>query len=999
MPGKVKVKVVAGRNLPVMNRSSDTSDAFVEVKISNTTYKTDVYRKSLNPYWNSDWFKFEMEDEELQDEPLQIRVMDYDTYSANDAIGKVYIDLNPLLLSRESGTLSGWIPIYDTMHGIRGEVNVIVKVELFSDLNRFRESSCGVKFFCGGGVPRGYRLGMIHGFVEELVVNDDPEYQWIDKIRTPRASNEARQTLFSKLSGEVQRKIGLKALELGGNSVVGYQQCFDLEGESGIVVRGIGTAVTLVRRFSDSAVHGSSPVKEVNRETHGTEEGHLPSSPDAFLNLKLSQSPVKHGITCVHKSSESDLITAQGLKGVNVTGTSTGSGNTASHRQQRRHVLAQDSIDMLEYPFLSMTQFPPGFIIHLGGVVSARSVKLLGRTNNPDESDTRDTWWTELRMEIRAHARALGSNVVLGYCEETSICDDVCLMSATGTAATVNLHRWGPGGNADRIETTEKVPGIIPSVEKDTYSLNESLSGVDELKSQSSCGVCHIPYSEASVPFPVNLVKCAVCRKSRVPDILFSTTEIPRNIPIVGKGCLVQARVCRQKKDAKGEMNAKEISDSLPFLEYDLHRQLLNKLKVKGMNALFGLRVQVSIGARMLVVVATSTGVYLAPLPPPRRPKLETVDETPLLEVQRRIYDTITRNCEIYGVRLADVARERLLPEKIEVVDSDDDLTELDLSCGNKDACVLEIDDSEVDDIVSLLVDPRVPDGFDVFNTEETVGLQNVVCNLQMFTRVWRSRIPTSGLNSRLLSQMCDSVTQSIFFKLRKMTPCALCNMQFFIDLPDDDEVQLVVLGTTVGLGDPGFHSRSAVVSHLGAKSKWKGTDNSGGSDAADSELLFKMEEEIRDDGSGLDRPKTGHYHNSKGSIDMPKATYHTSSLHHGIDISSLSYIPGARIDKYFGNLNFFFIRECTALRESGGLSGFMQSFVAEVFAIVRAHVATLGGNALISFFMEQCVLVHNPHKNQGQCLINVGGDVVSAVQQTSQSLPTWGKSGSPHAS
>lgn len=44
---------------------------------------------------------------------------------------------------------------------------------------------------------------MIHGFVEELVVNDDPEYQWIDKIRTPRASNEARQVVFLKLSGQV----------------------------------------------------------------------------------------------------------------------------------------------------------------------------------------------------------------------------------------------------------------------------------------------------------------------------------------------------------------------------------------------------------------------------------------------------------------------------------------------------------------------------------------------------------------------------------------------------------------------------------------------------------------------------------------------------------------------------------------------------------------------------------------------------------------------------
>ena len=37
---------------------------------------------------------------------------------------------------------------------------------------------------------------------------------------TPRASNEARQTLFLKMSGAVQREIGLKAHELGGNFVV-----------------------------------------------------------------------------------------------------------------------------------------------------------------------------------------------------------------------------------------------------------------------------------------------------------------------------------------------------------------------------------------------------------------------------------------------------------------------------------------------------------------------------------------------------------------------------------------------------------------------------------------------------------------------------------------------------------------------------------------------------------------------------------------------------------
>ena len=45
------------------------------------------------------------------------RVLDYDTYSAHDAIGKVYINLTPLLTNDLPYVISGWFPIYDTMHG------------------------------------------------------------------------------------------------------------------------------------------------------------------------------------------------------------------------------------------------------------------------------------------------------------------------------------------------------------------------------------------------------------------------------------------------------------------------------------------------------------------------------------------------------------------------------------------------------------------------------------------------------------------------------------------------------------------------------------------------------------------------------------------------------------------------------------------------------------------------------------------------------------------
>ena len=73
MPGKLKVRVVSARNLPIMDRSSESSDAFVEVRFGTNHHdKTPVYRKSLDPEWNS-LFVFEVEEDEIQEEPLQIR--------------------------------------------------------------------------------------------------------------------------------------------------------------------------------------------------------------------------------------------------------------------------------------------------------------------------------------------------------------------------------------------------------------------------------------------------------------------------------------------------------------------------------------------------------------------------------------------------------------------------------------------------------------------------------------------------------------------------------------------------------------------------------------------------------------------------------------------------------------------------------------------------------------------------------------------------------------
>merc|ERR1711976_1136108 len=119
------------------------------------------------------------------------------------------------------------------------------------------------------------------------------------------------------------------------------------------------------------------------------------------------------------------------------------------------------------------------------------------------------------------------------------------------------------------------------------------------------CSLLHITIGETGLPFSWKVHKCHACGKHPVPDVMFTTIEPPvGQLGIAGRGCLLLAKVLRVKKDLKGESNAKEISDALPFIEYELHRQLLNKLKVKGMNAIFGLKMTLALSDRVMVATA-----------------------------------------------------------------------------------------------------------------------------------------------------------------------------------------------------------------------------------------------------------------------------------------------------------------------------------------------------------------------------------------------------------
>lgn len=53
MPCILKIRVVGARDLPVMDKASDLTDAYVEVRFADfEAQRTTVCRKTLNPVWN-----------------------------------------------------------------------------------------------------------------------------------------------------------------------------------------------------------------------------------------------------------------------------------------------------------------------------------------------------------------------------------------------------------------------------------------------------------------------------------------------------------------------------------------------------------------------------------------------------------------------------------------------------------------------------------------------------------------------------------------------------------------------------------------------------------------------------------------------------------------------------------------------------------------------------------------------------------------------------------
>lgn len=322
----------------------------------------------------------------------------------------------------------------------------------------------------------------------------------------------------------------------------------------------------------------------------------------------------------------------------------------------------------------------------------------------------------------------------------------------------------------------------------------------------------------------------------------------------------------------------------------------------------------------MMALIATGTAVYLSALHPSVVPKIvagnswnDSADK--LAELQKSIQTTVEKNREVYQLLNhlhPDTDAKNLFFSDTDDSDNDE---KLDYALGNKQTCILEIDDIQDLELFSMLMEQLSPDGIQVVNAQSVPGHDNNiehVKNLQMFTQVWRTKIPSSHQSNSNFSRQFQRLLQSIFFKLRGAIPCTICEIQFQLDLPAD-EIQLLITGMVLKT----------------SKVKNKMVHSLSNEKRVDEELMFSLEEE--DTITEIPSPQNNHHKLQKKNSGHSLGSKILCKNDKFVDISPLSWVPSGKIEKYLGNLNFSFIRETQNVREYGGICGFVHSFITEV--------------------------------------------------------------------
>ncbi|SOV10358.1 conserved Plasmodium protein, unknown function [Plasmodium gaboni] len=461
--------------------------------------------------------------------------------------GYIQIDLS-FFYFHDNLKLEGWFPLYDSLAGLKGELYCIIKWEFFEEKNPYNENSSDVLLLGTTFFPNNspYYIEQIIDFANELKIVNDPEYDWKDLIRSNRNSNEARCDVIQNSFMQTRKLIGKKAKLLGGNAILGYQEHLNLEGS---------TTNKICIRITGTVVKlGIKNLNEINN-----------------INIKQN-STIKNILRNNEFFFENNMERNKDMK-----------------YNKRESLQPNASYNFVDVMLLTLDSLPDNIKYTYGGLVASKAVKILHPRLTEEQ---RDEWLLEIRDELKSNAKFLSCNVVLGYKEDTYIFSDVIVLFCYGTAINI----------LPSFFYDEK---IISFINKDVPKTNMFKSNSINSHKNVNCIYLH----SASDENENNKVPCRVCKESFVPKIYISSAVIPQDLALIGNGFLISAFVIYPLKKHYGEYLASEISEILPFLELNLHKQIICKLLVNGFNSIFDYNLKLCFNQNYLFGYCYGTGM------------------------------------------------------------------------------------------------------------------------------------------------------------------------------------------------------------------------------------------------------------------------------------------------------------------------------------------------------------------------------------------------------
>jgi hypothetical protein len=238
------------------------------------------------------------------------------------------------------------------------------------------------------------------------------------------------------------------------------------------------------------------------------------------------------------------------------------------------------------------------------------------------------------------------------------------------------------------------------------------------------------------------------------------------------------------------------------------------------MNAVFGLKIQISVGEELMTAVATGTAVYVRSLPSPPALKvfrtLDVIDDEDklLLETQRQLMEKSELNRRKIEAVFKVESEKEVLPEGFEdqmsnsdSSDSSDKEDVISSSLGapqsrlQQRAMVVEIDDEQDEDLV-LFLDDVWNENFQMRNIEVPVEKDTgngQMTNSQMIKMVKQSSIVVSHHPNRQLAMIFKSMYQELAQQVSFFSPCSISGLAYSVDIPKDTIVQVYLTAMVHG--------------------------------------------------------------------------------------------------------------------------------------------------------------------------------------------------------